>query len=125
MFFARCLLSLQYRSCRYSSYMSGRHIERRLLRFGFDVLKLSTINRIVVKKQSNVNVPWVCYIHASFYRIAIGVSVSIGNYWYRGRIIYISAWGLYVARFDYEGHVERPQNVKRAIVQGFTLFLCL
>ena len=28
--------------------------------------------------------------------------------------IHISAWGFGVARFDYEGHVERPQNVKRA-----------
>ena len=39
--------------------------------------------------------------------------------------IYISAWGFGVARFDYEGHVERPQNVKRATEQSFTLFLCL
>ena len=34
-----------------------------------------------------------------------------------------SAWGFGVARFDYDGHVERPQNVERATASGFTSFL--
>ena len=37
--------------------------------------------------------------------------------------IYISAWGFGVARFDLQGFSQVPQNVKRAIVQGFTLEL--
>ena len=38
------------------------------------------------------------------------------------RHIYISAWGFSVARFDKQGNSQEPQNVKRATVQGFTLF---
>lgn len=41
-----------------------RHNERRLLRFGFDSLKSGSF-KMNVKKQSNVNAPKVCYIHAS------------------------------------------------------------
>ena len=41
-------------------------------------------------------------------------------------VLYISGVGLSALLvFDCDGHVERPQNVKRATVQGFTLFLCL
>ena len=43
----------------------------------------------------------------------------------RKRAAYISAWGFGVARFDLQGLSYEPQNVKRATVQGFTLFLCL
>ena len=35
------------------------------------------------------------------------------------------AWGFGVARFDRQGNSQEPQDVKRATVQGFTLFLCL
>ena len=49
----------------------------------------------------------------------------IGLCWHCDGMMNISAWGFSVARFDYEGHVERPQNVKRARVLGFTSFLCL
>ena len=45
--------------------------------------------------------------------------------WVLRLYIYISAWGFVVARFDLQGHSYEPQNVKRATVQGFTLFLCL
>lgn len=41
-----------------------RHNERRLLRFGFDSLKSGSF-KMNVKKQSNVNAPKVCYLHAS------------------------------------------------------------
>ena len=41
-----------------------------------------------------------------------------------GVVLYISAWGLCVARFDKQG-ILQPLTVKRATVQGFTLFLCL
>ena len=41
-------------------------------------------------------------------------------------VLYISGVGLSVLLvFDCDGHVERPQNVKRATVQGFTLFYVL
>ena len=39
--------------------------------------------------------------------------------------LYISAWGFGVARFDLQGNFQEPQNVERATMQGFTLFLCL
>ena len=39
-------------------------------------------------------------------------------------VLYISAWGFGVARFDKQG-ILQPLTVKRATVQGFTLFLCL
>lgn len=38
---------------------------------------------------------------------------------------YISAWGLGVARLRQTGLSYEPQIVKRAKMQGFTLFLCL
>ena len=50
---------------------------------------------------------------------------TIGLCWHCDGMMNISAWGFSVARFDYEGHVERPQNVKRARVLGFTSFLCI
>ena len=40
-------------------------------------------------------------------------------------LLYISAWGFGVARFDLQGNFQEPQNVERATMQGFTLFLCL
>ena len=59
------------------------------------------------------------------YRIAIGVSVhhvaTIGI----EVVLYISAWGFCVARFDRMGNSQEPLIVKRATVLGFTLFLCL
>ena len=55
------------------------------------------------------------------YRTAIGVSVlhmaTIGI----EVVLYISAWGFCVARFDRMGKSQEPLIVKRAIVQGFTL----
>ena len=39
--------------------------------------------------------------------------------------LYISAWGFGVARFDRMGNFQEPLIVKRATMQGFTLFLCL
>ena len=42
-----------------------------------------------------------------------------------GVVLYISAWGFGVARFDRQGNSYEPQGVERATVQGFTLFLCL
>ena len=58
--------------------------------------------------------------------MAIGVPVCQRlTFGIAGCYIYIWRGVFYVARFDYEGHVERPQNVKRATVQGFTSFLYL
>ena len=59
-----------------------------------------TANGVSVHLRFDMSVSWVNYIH-------------------------ISAWGFGVARFDLQGHSQEPQNVKRATVQGFTLFLCL
>ena len=38
--------------------------------------------------------------------------------------VYTYRRGACVARFDLQGNSQGPQNVKRATVQGFTLFLC-
>ena len=45
--------------------------------------------------------------------IAIGVSVHQWNYRYSG-LLYISAWGFDVARFDLQGNFQEPQDVERA-----------
>ena len=59
------------------------------------------------------------------YRIAIGVSIPYGNYWYKGCVIHIGV-GLRRCSFLQSGQLSyEPQNVKRATVQGFTLFCVL
>ena len=58
------------------------------------------------------------------YRIAIGVSILMATNGIEV-VLYISAWGFCVARFDRMGNSQEPLIVKRATVQGFTLFLCL
>ena len=63
-------------------------------------------------------------IYTLYALIAIGVSVHQWNYRYSG-LLYIPAWGFDVVRFDLQGDSQEPQDVERATVQGFTLFLCL
>ena len=58
------------------------------------------------------------------YRIAISVSILMVTNGIEV-VLYISAWGFCVARFDRMGNSQEPLIVKRATVQGFTLFLCL
>ena len=69
--------------------------------------------------------PRRCVIYIPQYCTAIGVSVlhvaTIGM----EVVLYISAWGFCVARFDRMGNSQEPLIVKRATVLGFTLFLCL
>ena len=57
-------------------------------------------------------------------RIAISVSILMVTNGIEV-VLYISAWGFCVARFDRMGNSQEPLIVKRATVQGFTLFLCL
>jgi hypothetical protein len=57
-------------------------------------------------------------------RIAISVSILMVTSGIEV-VLYISAWGFCVARFDRMGNSQEPLIVKRATVQGFTLFLCL
>ena len=56
-----------------------------------------------VRNKATVNAPWVCYIHTLYALIAIGVSVHQWNYRFSG-LLYISAWGFDVARFDLQGN---------------------
>ena len=74
-----------------------------------------------VRNKATVDAPWVCYIHAHYLLIAIGVSVHQWNYRCSG-LLYLSAWGFDVVRFDLQGYSQEPQNVKRAIVQGLHAF---
>ena len=69
----------------------NRHNERRLLRFGFDVLKSWENFKMQVKNKATVDAPWVCYIHTHYHLIAIGVSVHQWNYRCSG-LLYLSAW---------------------------------
>ena len=46
--------------------------------------------------------PRRCVIYISKYRIAIGVPIHYGNYWYSGCVIHIGV-GLRVARFTTMG----------------------
>lgn len=69
--------------------------------------------------------PQRCVIHIPQISVLpLVYSNTIGNYWYEG-LLYISAWGLYVVRFDKQGNSYEPQIVKRATVQGFTLFYAI
>ena len=80
----------------------NRHNERRLLRFGFDIPENLGNFQLQVKNKATVDAPWVCYIHTCYALIAIGVSVHQWNYRYSG-LLYLSAWGFDVARFDLQG----------------------
>ena len=97
-------------------------LKRRLQRFGFDVLKLRNFQN-VCQKQSNVDVPWVCCTHASIlycqwrFSACWQLLVSLGCFAYRR-----GASALLVLT---DRAMRRPQNVKRATMRGFTLFLCL
>ena len=55
--------------------------------------------------------------------VSIHLRFDVSDSWVN--YIHISAWGFGVARFDLQGHSQEPQNVKRATVQGFTLFCVL
>ena len=44
-----------------------------------------------VRNKATVDAPWVCYIHAHYHLIAIGVSVHQWNYRCSG-LLYLSAW---------------------------------
>ena len=63
-----------------------------------------------------------CVIYIPHCRIAIGVSVPSGSYWCRGRIIYISAWGLCVARFDKQGNILGASNREASDSAGLHVF---
>ena len=58
----------------------NRHNERRLLRFGFDIPENLGNFQNPVRNKATVDAPWVCYIHAHYFLIAIGVSVHQWNY---------------------------------------------
>ena len=79
-----------------------RHNERRLLRFGFDDLKTQEIFN-TSQKQSNGRCPVGVLYTYPLCLIAIGVSVHQWNYRSSG-LLYISAWGFDVARFDLQGN---------------------
>ena len=78
---------------------------------------------IVCQKQSNVDAPW-CVIYIPKYRVAISVSIHFVAASGIEVVLYILAWALALL-VSTDRAMRRPQNVKRASVQGFTLFLCL
>ena len=58
------------------------------------------------------------------YRIAIGVSIPHGNYWYRGCVIHIGV-GLMRCSFRQTGAMRRPLNREASDSAGLHAFLCL
>lgn len=91
-------------------------LERRLL----DALCLTLRNFAnfnPVKDKATVDAHWDM-LYSPYQAHLHSASVLIGVY------IHISV-GFCVARFDRMGNFQEPQNVKRATVLGFTLFLCL
>ena len=98
-----------------------RHNKRRLLRFGFGILKSwENFNR--GQKQSNVDVPWVCYSMPYF---ALQVLVYPYTKEYVGIVmvyVYISAWGFGVARFDYDGQFSGASGCEASKSTGLHVF---
>ncbi len=68
-----------------------RHIERRLLRFGFDGLRTSQLQITVCQDKAAVNVPWVCYIHTLYALWPLVYLCTNGNFWYSWLFVHI-AW---------------------------------
>ena len=102
-----------------------RHNERRLLRFGFDDLKLRNFQNCLSKTKQRECPKGVLYTCLCCC-IAIGASgcVVSRGVWCRGCLIHIRR-GAYALLVSTDRAMRRPQIVKRATVQGFTLFLCL
>jgi hypothetical protein len=113
------VLSLKEKNGRVGQYI----VKRRLLRFGF--LRSETFHKNVRnQKQSNSECPVGVLYTCSKYSVAIDVSLyhlQTLDYW----LCYTYRRGASRCSFYYDGHVERPQNVKRATVLGFTLFCVL
>ncbi len=63
----------------------------------------------------------ICMPHMC--RASMGVLVCLMDSWC-GVVIHIGV-GLWRCSFRQTGQFSGPQNVERATVQGFTLFLCL
>ena len=102
-----------------------RHNERRLLRFGFDDLKLRNFQNCLSKTKQRECPKGVLYTCLCCC-IAIGASYCVvpsGDMVRRLRYTY-PAWG-FALLVSTDRAMRRPQIVKRATVQGFTLFLCL
>ena len=74
-----------------------------------------------VKNKATVDAPWVCYIHTHYHLIAIGVSVHQWNYRCSG-LLYLSAWGFDVARFDLQGHFLGASDCEASDSSGLHAF---
>ena len=103
----------------------GRHNLRRLLRFGFDVLK-SWKNFMRVKNKAAVDAPWVCYIQTCLI-MPVSHWCILMHQWQLWGVVWCYTYRRGVRRcsFRLAGQFQEPQNVKRATVQDFTSFLCL
>jgi len=100
-----------------------RHNERRLLRFGFDDLKLRNFQNCLSKTKQRECPKGVLYTCLCCC-IAIGASCCVVSrgVWCRGCLIHIRR-GAYALLVSTDRAMRRPQIVKRATVQGFTLSL--
>ena len=96
--------------------------KRRLLRFGFDVMKSWENFNSVCQKQSNGECPVVCYIHALTMPYCPWCQRMPRSVRCVRRILTYRRGAFGVARFDLQGHSQEPHNVKRAIATELHVF---
>ena len=99
--------------------------KRRLLRFGFDVMKSWENFNSVCQKQSNGECPVVCYIHALTMPYSPWCQRMPRSVRRVRRILTYRRGAFGVARFDRQGNSQEPQIVKRATVYGLHVFFCV
>ena len=68
--------------------------------------------------------PRRCVIYIPKYRIAIGVPIHYGNYWYSGCVIHIGV-GLLRCSFRQDGQFSGASNREASDSAGLHAFLCL
>ena len=96
--------------------------KRRLLRFGFDVLKLRNFQMSVKNKATwmprrcVIYIPQIPYSHWSIHTLMATIGIEV--------VLYISAWGLCVARFDRQGNAKASER-EASDSAGLHAFLCL
>ena len=80
-----------------------------------------------VKNKAAVDAPWLyLYVQPSLCQGHWCTRTPMATLGIVGLLVYTYSVGLsLVARFDKQGNSYEPQNVERATVQGFTLFVCL
>ena len=97
------------------------HTKRRLLRFGFDGLRTSQLQKTVSQKQSNVNAPGMCLYAVLLMLCSHRCILTPWNYVESIVSIYISAWGYALLVSTYRA-MRRPLNREASDSAGLHAF---